>query len=207
MNSERLYRILLNTFPRRYLERYEEPMLQCFRDQLRDADTRGKRLRLWLRTFADLALSVPARYLDDQRRGAFTHYSERAKRAVFFARYVGVSSNSPEITLEHLLLGILREDRTFANAVVGQRGHDAIVRAISGPTVTGGRRIQVARLPFSDQCKQALTSADNRARASQMKINSRHLLAAILDQPQTLAAHLLRENAVDLSSIGNGSVS
>lgn len=209
MNSERLYLFLLNGYPRRYLEQYKEPMVQCFQDQLRDADTFGKRLRLWLHTFGDLAVSVPARYLDGRLRGLLSHfdYSEGAKRAIFFAVYVGTLSDATEITIEHLLLGVLREDRNLANAIVGRHGYDAIARAIAGP-VAETRRVRLAHLPLREECKKALANAGDRARLAQQKVNSRHLLAAIVEQPETRAAGLLRDHAVvDLSQIGDSSAS
>jgi hypothetical protein len=63
MTSEDFYRILLMAYPARYRREYGEAMAQCFRDQLRTADTRGKRIQLWLRTAADFARNVPARHM------------------------------------------------------------------------------------------------------------------------------------------------
>jgi len=64
MTSERLYRFLLKAYPSEYRGKYEEAMAQCFRDQLRAANTIGTWVGLWLRTMADFALSLPARHLE-----------------------------------------------------------------------------------------------------------------------------------------------
>src|SRR5258708_1307772 len=64
MTSQDLYRILLKVYPARYRRKYEQAMTQCFRDQLRAADTGGKRVRLGFRTIADFALNAPARHFD-----------------------------------------------------------------------------------------------------------------------------------------------
>lgn len=64
MTSERLYQFLLKAYPSGYRLKYEEAMAQCFRDQLRAANTIGKWVRLWLRTMADFALSLPPRHLE-----------------------------------------------------------------------------------------------------------------------------------------------
>jgi hypothetical protein len=64
MTSERLYQFLLKAYPSGYRRTYEEAMAQCFRDQLRAANTIGKWVRLWLRTMADFALSLPAQHLE-----------------------------------------------------------------------------------------------------------------------------------------------
>lgn len=91
-------------------------MAQCFRDQFREANTTGKRFGLWLRTVGDLALTVPIQHWAG---GPFAYYTRDAKRAVFFARYEAVSFGGPEITLDHLLLGVLREGKELAAAALG----------------------------------------------------------------------------------------
>ena len=41
----------------------------------------------------------------------FERYTEKARRVIFFARYEASQYGSPYIETEHLLLGLLREDR------------------------------------------------------------------------------------------------
>jgi ATP-dependent Clp protease ATP-binding subunit ClpC len=43
----------------------------------------------------------------------FERYTEKARRVIFFARYEASHYGSPEIDTEHLLLGLLREDKTL----------------------------------------------------------------------------------------------
>ena len=43
----------------------------------------------------------------------FERYTEKARRAIFFARYEASQFGSPVIETEHLLLGLLREDRVL----------------------------------------------------------------------------------------------
>ncbi|MDQ6708030.1 MAG: hypothetical protein M3Z85_18900, partial [Acidobacteriota bacterium] len=45
----------------------------------------------------------------------FERYTEKARRVIFFARYEASQFGSPYIETEHLLLGLLREDKTLAN--------------------------------------------------------------------------------------------
>jgi hypothetical protein len=42
-------------------------------------------------------------------------YTEKARRVIFFARYEASQFGSPCIETEHLLLGLLREDKALAN--------------------------------------------------------------------------------------------
>jgi ATP-dependent Clp protease ATP-binding subunit ClpA len=41
----------------------------------------------------------------------FERYTEQARRVIFFARYEASQFGSPYIETEHLLLGLLREDK------------------------------------------------------------------------------------------------
>jgi ATP-dependent Clp protease ATP-binding subunit ClpC len=42
-------------------------------------------------------------------------YTEKARRAIFFARYEATLRTSPYVETEHLLLGLLREDEALTN--------------------------------------------------------------------------------------------
>ena len=44
----------------------------------------------------------------------FARYTEEARRVIFFARHEASQSGSPYIETEHLLLGLLREDKALA---------------------------------------------------------------------------------------------
>jgi len=46
----------------------------------------------------------------------FERYTEKARRVIFFARYEASQFGSPYIETEHLLLGLLREDKALTNA-------------------------------------------------------------------------------------------
>ena len=64
--SERVYRRLMQVYPRSFRARYEEEMVRLFLDQLRDA-RRSSRTRdeaaLWLRSVGDIVSSAPAEHL------------------------------------------------------------------------------------------------------------------------------------------------
>jgi len=49
----------------------------------------------------------------------FEKYTEKARRTIFFARFEASQLGSPYIETEHLLLGLLREDKTLANRLLG----------------------------------------------------------------------------------------
>lgn len=43
----------------------------------------------------------------------FERYTEKARRVIFFARYEASQFGSPYIESEHLLLGLVREDKAL----------------------------------------------------------------------------------------------
>lgn len=43
----------------------------------------------------------------------FERYTEKARRVIFFARYEASNYGSKEIDTEHLLLGLIREDKAL----------------------------------------------------------------------------------------------
>ena len=43
----------------------------------------------------------------------FEKYTEKARRVIFFARYEASQFGSPTIEAEHLLLGLIREDKNL----------------------------------------------------------------------------------------------
>ena len=45
----------------------------------------------------------------------FERYTERARRVIFFARYEASQFGSHAIETEHLLLGLIREDKNLTN--------------------------------------------------------------------------------------------
>lgn len=46
----------------------------------------------------------------------FERYTEKARRVVFFARYEAGQFGAPAIEAEHLLLGLMREDKALVTA-------------------------------------------------------------------------------------------
>ncbi|MGA8669473.1 MAG: Clp protease N-terminal domain-containing protein [Terracidiphilus sp.] len=216
MTSEDLYRILLKAYPAQYRRQFEEAMAQCFRDQLRAADTRGKRVRLWFRTVADFALNVPARYFDSAHGTPYLGaYSERARRAIYFARLEKGPLSYGEISLENLLLGVLRSDEELTGALFGFDGINTLVamvrametkKAVLPSTIFRWERRRSRRGGTLDRdCKNALAMARKEAHNSGASVSSRHILLGILKQDTSLAASLLREHAIDLSYLRSSS--
>src|SRR5689334_19458759 len=93
--------------------------------------------------------------------GAFTcmfeRYTEKARRVIFFARYEASQFGSPYIETEHLLLGLLREDKALANRFL--RSHaavESIRKQIEGHTTIREKVSTSVDLPLSHECKRVL---------------------------------------------------
>src|SRR5579885_3403763 len=68
---------------------------------------------------------MPASDPPESSRGKgymFERYTEKARRVIFFARYEASQFGSPYIGTEHLLLGLLREEKCFAAEILHERG-------------------------------------------------------------------------------------
>ena len=51
----------------------------------------------------------------------FERYTEKARRAIFFARYEASQFGRSQIETEHLLLGVLREDKSLRNQILAKQ--------------------------------------------------------------------------------------
>ena len=196
--SERIYRILLKAYPKRFRERYEAPMSQLFADQLREANTLVRIVRLWLRTAFDLVRTVPVHYFERKPAGIFSRYNRQARLCIFFARYAAEGFGHPEITPEDLLLGVVREDRGLRRCL-GSEAVQELRRALgSHPPRT---RI-LRHAPVSEECKRILAAAEQeRNTAGEKEILPRHLIAAIVRDNRTAAAQLLLQHGIDLDRL------
>src|SRR5581483_9356802 len=151
--SEKLYRFLLLAYPRRYRQEFADPMTQLFRDRLRTARTLTARIGFWLRILADWVVTVPAQHLERARHHPRLASLDSARRCLFFARSEASSFSSSEIRLEHLLLGILRQDPALVS------DHEAIVRAIEAHEGVGRRIPPMEDLRLSRQTMRVWVAA------------------------------------------------
>ena len=76
----------------------------------------------------------------------FERYTEKARRVIFFARYEASQFGSPYIETEHLLLGLLREDKALTNRFL--RSHasvESIRKQIEGHTTIREKGLDFGR--------------------------------------------------------------
>lgn len=94
----------------------------------------------------------------------FERYTEKARRTIFFGRYEASQFGSPYIESEHLLLGILREDKSLAKAFLRSHGAvEAIRKAVESHTAIREKVATSVDLPLSNECKRILAYAADEA--------------------------------------------
>jgi len=87
----------------------------------------------------------------------FERYTEKARRVIFFARYEASQFGSPYIETEHLLLGLLREDKALTNRFLRQHSSvDSIRKQIEAHTTVREKVSTSVDLPLSNECKRVL---------------------------------------------------
>ena len=133
----------------------------------------------------------------------FERYTEKARRVIFFARYEASQFGSPFIETEHLLLGLLREDKQLANRFL--RSHaavESIRKQIEGHTTVREKVSTSVDLPLSHECKRVLAyGAEEAERLNHKHIGTEHLLLGLLREEKCFAAEILHERGLRLATI------
>jgi len=134
----------------------------------------------------------------------FEKYTEKARRVIFFARYEASQFGSPFIETEHLLLGLIREDKNLTNRFFPKANTsiESIRKEIEGRTLIREKVSTSVDLPFSDESKRALNAAaDESERLAHKHIGTEHMLLGLLREEKSVAAEILRERGLRLSMI------
>lgn len=132
----------------------------------------------------------------------FERFTERARRVVFWSKYIASQRGCPGIEVEHLLLGLLREDTELAERFLGSPwAVETIWRRVDLSRPQVARPLGPGDLPLSSGGKRALAFAVEEAdRVSNEKIGTDHLLLGLLREEKCLAAEILDERGVRLES-------
>ncbi len=136
----------------------------------------------------------------------FERYTEKARRVVFFGRYEASQFGSPFIETEHLLLGLLREDKALTNRFLRAHGVvESIRRQIEKNTTIREKVSTSVDLPLSNECKRVLAyAAEEAERLGHKHIGTEHLLLGLLREEGCFAAQMLKERGIELESIREG---
>src|SRR5947209_93189 len=134
----------------------------------------------------------------------FEKYNEKARRALFFARYEASKLGSRVIESEHILLGILREGEETVNEIFRrfQVKAEDIRREIEGERVFVERIASTAELPLSEESKKILAYASHEAESMlHATVGSEHLLIGILRVEGCTAMRILAQHGFDVYTV------
>jgi ATP-dependent Clp protease ATP-binding subunit ClpC len=139
----------------------------------------------------------------EKRANVFERYTEKARRVIFFARYEASQYGSPYIETEHLLLGLMREDKALANRFLRQQGSIESIRKEIEARITIRERISTSvEVPLSAECKRILNMAAEEAeRLGHKHVGTEHLLLGILREEKCFGAEILMERGLRLSTL------
>ncbi|HQZ95502.1 MAG TPA: ATP-dependent Clp protease ATP-binding subunit [Pyrinomonadaceae bacterium] len=125
----------------------------------------------------------------------FERYTERSRRVIFFARYEALQYGSQVIAPEHILLGLMREDKTLSARFFPFRHVltvDSIRRDVEERIVLRDRIPQSSELHLSPATKQILFYANDESRQLKNRhIGPEHLLLGIVREEKSVAAEIL----------------
>jgi ATP-dependent Clp protease ATP-binding subunit ClpC len=129
----------------------------------------------------------------------FERYTERARRVIFFSRYESSQYGSSAIETEHLLLGILREDKALIHRFLPNISVEEMRRRIEQHITVRQKTSTSIDQPLTDECKRILAYANEEAeRLAHHHIGTEHILLGILREETCLAASLLVEWGLNL---------
>src|SRR5450631_1136212 len=133
----------------------------------------------------------------------FERYTEKARRVIFFARYEASQFGSPCIETEHLLLGLLREDKALANRFLRSSASvESIRKQIEAHTTLREKVSTSVDLPLSHECKRVLAyAAEEAERLNHKHIGTEHLLLGLLREEKCFAADILHERGLRLTQV------
>ncbi len=136
----------------------------------------------------------------------FERYTEKARCVVFFARYEASQFGAQYIETEHLLLGLLREDKALASRFIGPYAAiESMRKQIEAHTPAREKVSTSVDMPLSHECKRILAYAAEEAKnQGDQPIDTLHLFLGLLREDRSYAAELLRERGLTSGAVLHG---
>lgn len=130
----------------------------------------------------------------------FEKYTEKARRVIFFARYEVSELGSKSIGTEHLLLGLLREDKALISRFLPEGVSTDLLRdQIEAEIIKGEKIPTTVEVSLSDESRDVLIyAAEESENLGHRHIGTEHLLLGLSRQKDSLAERILRGNGLDV---------
>lgn len=129
-------------------------------------------------------------------------YTETARRVIFFAQYEASQSGSPVIYTEHLLLGLIRQEKALPHGLPWLDVDIESLRKDIESQMTMREKISPSTgVPLSDDSKRALAYAAEEAKALQHNyIHPVHLILGLLRLQTCAAATALQRHGINYAA-------
>ncbi len=134
----------------------------------------------------------------------FERYTEKARRVIFFGRYEASQFGASAIEPEHILLGLMREDKALSSRFFPrtQLTVESIRREIEGRVIMREKISTSVELPLAPETKRILAFAHEESdRLRHRHIGTEHLLLGLLREDRSMASELLYERGLRLNSV------
>lgn len=133
----------------------------------------------------------------------FERYTEKARRVIFFGRYEASQFGARCIETEHLLLGLLREDKSLTNRFLHEPTPvENIRKQIEANTLLGEKVSTSVDMPLSDESRRVLGYAAEEAELLlHQHIGTEHLLLGLLREEGCFAAQILNQHGVHFAVV------
>ena len=131
----------------------------------------------------------------------FERYSEKARRVIFFARYEASQWSAEVIDPSHLLLGLLREDRSLFTKLLHVPDPLRNVAESLGLKASERNVFVTGDMLLSEAAKRVLTyAAEEAEQKGHRLVSTQHLLLGLLREPGQVC-DLLEAEGLQLSAV------
>ena len=131
-------------------------------------------------------------------------FTEKARRAIEYARDEAARLKHDYIGTEHLLLGLIRLGEGNAVEILQNIGIDLseLKKSVEDIVQPSGGTMQMGQLPLTARAKKTLEISGNEARALRSKdIDTEHILLALLKDEEGVAAQVLSMYDIDYKEV------
>ena len=131
----------------------------------------------------------------------FERYTEKARRAIFFARYEASEFGIRFIDANCLLLGLVRENGQISTRWLGLDATE-LHRLVESQTIKSSPVSTSIDMPLTSEAKRVLAHAAEEAeRLAHRHIGTEHLFLGLLREPESFAAQRIRERGMTVEQI------
>ena len=132
----------------------------------------------------------------------FNRYSERARRALFFARLEVSEQGAEAIGTEHLLLGVLREPEGLLGRILTAAQIETIRRDVWQRVTARPKTPESMEVPFGPDAEHALQFAAEEADGlGHSYIGTEHLILGLVRAKGSLAGSILTAHGLTLEGV------